>query len=93
MKKLAKRLIFRFYHPVHRIYIYMQSDPTTLQISTRLHGWNDVCEPTCTTNYYPDDLTELLLNDDIVSDVNDDLVGYDSSDRLWMLPKQCDTIC
>ena len=43
-------------------------------------GWNHVCEPTWTVNYCPDDSTELLLNDDMISDDNDDLVQYDWSD-------------
>ena len=37
-------------------------------------------EPSCTENYYPDDLTELLINDNIISNVNDDLIQYDSSE-------------
>ena len=39
-----------------------------------------MCQATWTENYYSNDLTGLLLNDDIIRNVNDDLVQYDSSD-------------
>ena len=49
-------------------------------VDAKLHGWNDNYEPRLAEKKYPDDLAELLLDEEnIVEDSADGLILYDSA--------------
>ena len=61
--------------------IYKRAKRINMSLAdAKLHGWNDNYEPRWAEKKYPDDLAELLLDEEnIVVDSADGLIQYDSA--------------